>query len=818
MDIHEKISEAGQRALEVNIKGLSDDGTDGDPGFFQFPGATIPKRNVTELLEAAGWVYACISVIADEIANITIRLYKQNGDTVEEQTDHEIINSLYRANGFTTKYDLFWLTAYYLESTGEAPWYVEKSDAGTSIYLLRPDRITPIMAGSVTSEQIISKYEYRNAQGTKTDIPAENVVFLKFPDPNRQFRGKGTLEAASRVVDIDDYSEKWNLQYFYNGAHPSAAIQTESKLKPSTVERLRRDLKMKHTSAENAHKTIILEQGLKFVPMQLSHKDMEFLEQMKYSRDKILAIFRVPRTAIGITDDVNRANAEATDLVFSKRTIKPKMQRIVEQLNEFFVPMFDKTEQYFLDYDDPVPENQELDLKYYENGLRNGWLTPNEVRTEEGYSPIDGGDSTLAPAGLAPVGNGTTPSKSIAQKFHHASQMKATIDITKATKRARVMKKIEKATEEALAKFLEPYVRSMIHEDSDEKSVKKDESNEEKKELSKDIKGVFWGIMVKIAAIYQKKLEAAIKDLFNRQAKLAIAALNRKKEVKATQDVLLDVEKETKITVRIMTPILTRLMKDQGRQAFDLLSLIDDELDMDSSPISDYLKDRTYELAEDITKVTNEKLGAALAEGTQAGEGIPQLSKRIRTVFDDMAKYRADRIARTETIRASAIAANEAYEQSGMVEQKEWLTALDERTDDDCAEMNGQTTGLKGSFDVPSGGSVDAPPLHPNCRCAVIPVISRSEGYSGGSLGDVDTTDLDAHVMATEREIEANDAKEELEYQIQQVKAQQDELEKLKDEKRIEAEAFERETEKLKTLRDSLIEQLHGNQETDRTD
>ena len=56
--------------------------------------------------------------------------------------------------------------------------------------------------------------------------------------------------------------------------------------------------------------------------------------------DKILAGFRVPKTVIGNAESqTNRATAETADYVFARRTIKPKMERIVQQMNEFLIPL-----------------------------------------------------------------------------------------------------------------------------------------------------------------------------------------------------------------------------------------------------------------------------------------------------------------------------------------------------------------------------------------------------------------------------------------------------------------------------------------------
>ena len=49
----------------------------------------------------------------------------------------------------------------------------------------------------------------------------------------------------------------------------------------------------------------------------------------------------------------------------------------------------DFDEELFIQHDRAALSDVETDLKYYENGLRNGWLTVEEVREWENLKPID---------------------------------------------------------------------------------------------------------------------------------------------------------------------------------------------------------------------------------------------------------------------------------------------------------------------------------------------------------------------------------------------------------------------------------------------
>jgi SPP1 gp7 family putative phage head morphogenesis protein len=176
------------------------------------------------------------------------------------------------------------------------------------------------------------------------------------------------------------------------------------------------------------------------------------------------------------------------------------------------------------------------------------------------------------------------------------------------------------------------------------------------------------------------------------------------------------------LTVKKFKNPETSAVEQGGEDGFFLLGL-DRKLDMSNPAVKKFLRQRVYKFSFEITEETNKKLAAALSEGVDAGESIPQLQKRVLSLFDDMSKYRSERIARSEVIRASNFGTNEAYKQSGVVEKKIWLTAFDERTCDECVALDGESVGLDDEFDENDYEQVKFAPLHPNCRCTIIPRV-----------------------------------------------------------------------------------------------
>jgi SPP1 gp7 family putative phage head morphogenesis protein len=99
---------------------------------------------------------------------------------------------------------------------------------------------------------------------------------------------------------------------------------------------------------------------------------------------------------------------------------------------------------------------------------------------------------------------------------------------------------------------------------------------------------------------------------------------------------------------------------------------------------------------------------------------VQSLADQLRAVLDNPA--RAELVAQAEIARAQSAAAMRAYAEDGIAEG-EWSTAEDAKVCPRCdlAEAAGPVP-LGASF---PGVEVAAPPGHPRCRCALIPVVVR---------------------------------------------------------------------------------------------
>ncbi len=187
-------------------------------------------------------------------------------------------------------------------------------------------------------------------------------------------------------------------------------------------------------------------------------------------------------------------------------------------------------------------------------------------------------------------------------------------------------------------------------------------------------------------------------------------------------------DEQRQLLFEIVYPDVLQAIEDGLVEAADMLSA---EVGLDwgllNAWAADYAKTYTYELVHDITDSTmavlREKVNSWVASGVPLDDMIKELA--ATGLYDD---YRAFMIATTEITRAFGEGNIEAWKQSGIVKQVQWMTANDEVVCDICGVLDGNIidlgdAGFEGySSDPEELNMVECPPAHVNCRCWLRPI------------------------------------------------------------------------------------------------
>lgn len=705
------------------------------------------------------WAFIAINAIADEVSTNPINLFRRSGKDWVEIEEHQILSLIEKPNNFQTKEEFFWLTTVFLLAEGEAPIYVNSRKNPTQMVLLNPDKLTI----NFNEGGIIGGYTYRQTNGSNIKIDAEQIVFIKIPSVLTPFRGVGIMKHIAQTLDLDYFIEEYLRVFFYNDTAPSAVLETSQELTSSIINRLKVQFQSRHQGVKNAHRLAILEKGLVFKKISSDLNQLTLKELNDMIRDKVLAAFRVPKSVLGIVEDVNRANADASSYTFSKRAVLPRLRLIQAQLNQYFVPKFSDGQNVWLEFENPVEEDKILQAQYWQMAIMSGWLTPDEVRLELGLEPMgevaddeEDMDSEEDMDNDEEMGGEEMPQKS---------------------------KRIREKKDDAFTAIM--------------KDILESEKVEPKKSFTDEEVHKYHIDKIDFVTPLEKETSEKLKMNFRRQKRELLDQLKGKSVKKGNSiNLQLNEEKEIQSVIKIMSPKLAEAIEQESKLASAMLQ-VDNVLTPQNVAVKKFIDKRTLKLGKEATATTQKAVDKIVKDWAETEGSWTELRSEIDNYFDAEgvtgAKWRADMIARTELSNATGFAQEETYKEAGAIGKK-WITAIDECTCELCLAMEekyGEVAigenfldkgdsirGIDGGIFENNFEDVDTPPLHPDCRCDIIPVFDRTKTYA-------DNKKLMEKEMEEHRKIE--DTKKQLEDKAKELEAKES-LIKEQEKKNLELE------------------------------
>ncbi len=684
--------------------------------------------------QKVSWVYKCISLNARTCASIPLRLFAtrstgesparrlsrrlkrdevhaikslprfqknpriQSAADIEEIFVHPVLDLFCNVNAWENAYEHNELTFVMLDLTGKCFWLLENNalNIPDQMHLLR-SQWTKIIK---SKQEFIKGFLYGRRAQDRIAIEAEAVIYFKNPSPFDPWEGFSPIaaasEAASRYISMDQ-QERGRLR---NNSRPDFIVKYNGRLADEERRReLERQWNVKRQGPENTGRAYIADEVVGIETLGFSARDMEFLEGRRFTKEELCNIFDVP-LALTETKSVNRANMEASIRMHQMFAILPRLTRNEEKMNEKLIPRYNEP-RIFLAYDDPVQEDKVFKLKQDESDVKNAIRPINEIRNDRGLEPVPWGDEPLVNISVVPLGISTSTATESADNGGSGH-------------REEDQRRLERAILTGLLK----------------------QGDEE-----------LTGAANTRLSVSEAETVMGVHTIWGKQSEFIVAGKNLKEVLRRAKDLeeAIDLGTVAEVFISGSRPNMVRGGNSGLRVLGDMDAITDDEQSIligawvKDPRVEEILQERSIKLARKMNQDTQKQLSASLAEGMAEGETIPQIRDRVKAVFGDkITKAEAERIARTETHRASHEGMIEAWGQSGVVQGKEWKALNDSCPF--CLDLNGTIIPLQASFfDEGSDHKVEfngreirqshnylpvgGPPTHPNCRCTLIPVI-----------------------------------------------------------------------------------------------
>ncbi|RSN26504.1 phage portal protein [Streptomyces sp. WAC 05977] len=323
------------------------------------------RRDAVAQLDAMannGTVFGIVDKTSTAVGGTEWRLYRsaksgKDEDRVEV-TSHAVLDLLNRPNPFMTRMELFEAAQQHIDLTGEAFLLVSRAKGfgriPVELWPIRPDRMTP----AAHPTKYLTGWVYTSPDGEQVPLDVDQVIHVRKPNPMNPYRGLGPVQTELTRIYGAQAAAEWNASFFRNDASPGGIISVEKRLTDEEFYELSERWDEQHRGVGRAHRVAMLEHGATWIDRKYTMRDMQFVELRALSRDAIMEAFGFPKPMLGITEDVNRANADAGEYVFAKWLTVPRCNRWRDVLTAKLLPMFSTTTGMEIDYDSPVPADE----------------------------------------------------------------------------------------------------------------------------------------------------------------------------------------------------------------------------------------------------------------------------------------------------------------------------------------------------------------------------------------------------------------------------------------------------------------------------
>lgn len=351
-------------------------------------------------------------------------------------------------------------------------------------------------------------------------------------------------------------------------------LSTDQVIKEDNKTRLISKWKANYQGVNNAHKIAILDQGLKYESLAPSQKEMDFVESRRFTRDEILAIYKIPKAIIGITEDANRATAQVAENTYARVCLRPLAKLISQTLTRDLY----KGEVKF-EFINVVPK----DTEQLTADLNNSAISLNEYRKERGYTDIKNGD-------IVKINEfNTMPTQG---------------------------KKEEEVKQNQYTGIVRKSIQALV-KDTPEYEARREAQGQKK-----------WEAKIKRTDKYEEKMIKEINAIFTEQEKDVLKKLTK---TKAEEPNLNEAKYKTMWT-SALTPLFKEIMQKEGNEAYAEIGLTT-IFDVGNTDINKWIRDNVKRIAKDVDDVTREKIFDVIEEGNTQGLGSAQIAKNISKKF-----------------------------------------------------------------------------------------------------------------------------------------------------------------------------------------
>lgn len=353
-------------------------------------------------------VLACVRVIANGVAQVPFRLYRDDGAGRSLAREHPLFAVIHRRpNPWQTSFGLRETMMFHLLLTGNA--YVWKGRVGIrrEVRVLEPIEPRRVQCRKDARSGEVT-YLVTADDGAQQRFSSEDIWHVRGPSWNAVV-GMDAVKLARDAIGLAIATETAQAEYHKGSTNASGLLAMKETIGKEKFEFLSAWLDKHGPDGDRAGKALILDGEAKYTRFGMTGVDAQHLETRKHQIEEICRAFGVMPIMVAHADKTSTyASAEQMFLAHVVHTLAPWYERLEQSADLNLLSEADLGAGYYCKFTpNALMRGAAKDrAEFYTKALGAGghgtaWMTANEVRRLEEMDPVTGGDEL--PAGAVPA-------------------------------------------------------------------------------------------------------------------------------------------------------------------------------------------------------------------------------------------------------------------------------------------------------------------------------------------------------------------------------------------------------------------------------
>uniref|UniRef100_UPI0038907CAA phage portal protein n=1 Tax=Acinetobacter sp. TaxID=472 RepID=UPI0038907CAA len=335
-------------------------------------------------------VFACVSLISQDIGKMPIQLKKREKDVLVNAEIPSKFRVLKKPNRFQIwqQFSENWTTSLLLRGN---TYVLKRRDIFgevAELVVLNPDMCKPLIDDN--GNVFYQLNNDRLAQTESVVVPASEIIHDRINCFYHPLVGLTPIMACSLAAGQGIEIQRNSRNLFRNNSRPSGVLTTPGSITNEKAAELRKQWNANYSGA-NLGGTAVLGDGVTFQTITVSAADSQLIEQLKMTAEIICSVFHVPLFKVGLGPTPSGKISDLNEIYYSDCLQSPIEAR--ENLLDDGLGLLDSGLEAFLNINVLIRMDSTSQMARLKEGVGAAILTPNEARVEVGLLPIPGGDT-----------------------------------------------------------------------------------------------------------------------------------------------------------------------------------------------------------------------------------------------------------------------------------------------------------------------------------------------------------------------------------------------------------------------------------------